>query len=92
MDSSEQEVLAILKEGKLFGQILLVFDLPRINSIRCKTNCDVFVLNKHDFRQVLSEYPEGDLHELNYVFSFISFSALYHATSYFSCQGIRGSR
>lgn len=59
LDSEEKNVVAVLHEGKLFGQILLVFDLPRINSIRCRTNCDIFVLDKHDFRQVLSEYPEA---------------------------------
>lgn len=59
LDSDEEETIATMHEGKLFGQILLVFDLPRINSIRCRTNCDIFVLNKHDFKQVLSEYPEA---------------------------------
>ncbi|XP_076825494.1 uncharacterized protein LOC143471047 [Clavelina lepadiformis] len=59
LDASEEEVVAVMHSGKLFGQILLVFDLPRINSIKCKTNCDIFMLNKHDFRQVLSDYPEA---------------------------------
>merc|ERR1711881_421492 len=59
LDEYEEEAIANLNPGKLFGQILLVFDLPRVSSIRCKTNCEVFILNKHDFRMVLSDYPES---------------------------------
>lgn len=78
LDADEQEVVAMMHSGKLFGQILLVFDLPRINSIRCKTNCDIFVLNKHDFRMVLSDYPEGGWIDFRYkllLANYVSFSS-----------------
>ena len=57
MDENEEDVVAVLHQGKLFGESMLMFDLPRVNSVRCKTNCDIFVLTKDDFRNVLSLYP-----------------------------------
>jgi len=59
LDEDEETVVATMHAGNLFGQILLVYDLPRINSIRCKTNCEIFMLDKHDFRQMLCDYPQG---------------------------------
>lgn len=59
LDDEEKTVIATLHEGKLFGQVLLVYDLPRLNSIRCKTHCVIFSLDKHDFRQILADYPQG---------------------------------
>ena len=59
LDENEEVVLATIDAGNLFGQILLAFDLPRINSIRCKTHCEIFILDKYDFRRVLAKYPQG---------------------------------
>jgi len=59
LDEQEEVVIATVHSGHLFGQILLVFDFPRINSIQCKTDCEIFILDKHDFRHILSHYPQG---------------------------------
>ncbi len=50
-------VFAVLKKGDFFGEISLVFDIPRTLSVRAATNCDLFVLNKDDLDSILSYYP-----------------------------------
>ena len=50
-------VFAKMNAGQFFGEISLVYSVPRTASIRAATNCDIFVLAKRDLDDVLSHYP-----------------------------------
>jgi len=60
LDENDNEVVAIMQSGSVFGQGLLIYDFPCFNSIRCKSNCEIFMLNNHNFRQLLLDYPQGE--------------------------------
>ena len=47
-----------LIEGDFFGEIALLLSQPRTASVRAKTECDLFVLEQSDFKQVLKDFPE----------------------------------
>jgi glucose-6-phosphate 1-dehydrogenase len=51
------QVVARLGEGEFFGELALLFDEPRVASIRAATACDLFVLDRPDFERVLKDYP-----------------------------------
>jgi CRP-like cAMP-binding protein len=51
-------VFASMTEGKFFGEISLIFSVPRTASIRAATNCDLFMLTKKDLDEALSYYPQ----------------------------------
>eukprot|EP00762_Andalucia_godoyi_P006368 ANDGO_05937.mRNA.1 Cyclic nucleotide-gated cation channel subunit A len=51
-------VYARLKEGSFFGEIALVTSGKRTASVRAATYCDLFVLMKEDFDEVLADFPE----------------------------------
>ncbi|MGL5082758.1 MAG: ion transporter [Microcoleaceae cyanobacterium] len=44
--------------GAFFGEIALLCSIRRTASVRTLTYCELFVLEKRDFRQVLSNYPQ----------------------------------
>lgn len=53
-------VFAKLEAGKFFGEIaLLSADARRTASIRAAELCEVYVLTKHDFDNVISRYPDA---------------------------------
>lgn len=52
------KVVATLGEGAFFGEIALIYAMPRVASIRALTYCDLFVLTKKDFDLILEQYPE----------------------------------
>eukprot|EP00761_Pharyngomonas_kirbyi_P014756 gb/GECH01014786.1/.p1 GENE.gb/GECH01014786.1/~~gb/GECH01014786.1/.p1 ORF type:complete len:809 (+),score=184.27 gb/GECH01014786.1/:1-2427(+) len=56
------DVLVTLDEGKYFGEIALVFDLERTASVRAGTYCDLFVLEKGDFDEIMRQYPDEARH------------------------------
>ena len=51
-------VFASMHAGSFFGEISLIFSVPRTASIRTATNCDLFVLSKNDLDAVLKFYPD----------------------------------
>eukprot|EP01135_Chromosphaera_perkinsii_P004900 Nk52_evm5s304 gene=Nk52_evmTU5s304 len=51
-------VFASMHAGSFFGEISLIFSVPRTASIRTATNCDLFVLSKNDLDAVLRFYPK----------------------------------
>ncbi|XP_022782902.1 cyclic nucleotide-gated cation channel alpha-3-like [Stylophora pistillata] len=51
------EVFVTLKEGKLFGEVSMVYNLPRSASVRAATPCIVFLLDRVDLNRVLRHYP-----------------------------------
>jgi CRP-like cAMP-binding protein len=50
-------VFAQLSEGQYFGEVSLIFNRPRIVSIRAATNCDLFALGQDDLHRTLASYP-----------------------------------
>ncbi|KAI6654629.1 hypothetical protein LOD99_1024 [Oopsacas minuta] len=50
-------VFASMGEGKFFGEISVLSQLPRTASIRASTNCALFVLRKVDLDLALEAYP-----------------------------------
>ncbi len=55
--TAENEHIATLKEGSVFGEIALISDGPRTATARSTTHCDLYALPKHDFNHILDAYP-----------------------------------
>ncbi|MBM3267971.1 MAG: glucose-6-phosphate dehydrogenase [Candidatus Sericytochromatia bacterium] len=53
----DYNVLATLCEGDFFGEIGLLLATPRTATIRARTYCDLFLLQRADFAHVLAERP-----------------------------------
>jgi glucose-6-phosphate 1-dehydrogenase len=51
-------VVATLGDGSFFGEISLLLSAPRNASVRAKSFCDCFLLDKSDFTRVLRERPQ----------------------------------
>jgi glucose-6-phosphate 1-dehydrogenase len=52
------ELVKPLREGDFFGELSLLLSQPRTASIRARTTCDLFVLNKSDFQRALKHSPQ----------------------------------
>lgn len=52
------KVLKTLKDGDFFGEIGLLMPTPRTATVKAKTLCDLFVLDKSDFSRILQDYPQ----------------------------------
>jgi hypothetical protein len=52
------QIYARLAEGSFFGEVALLISNKRTASVRAAAYCDLFVLAKDDFDQVLSEFPD----------------------------------
>ena len=51
-------VLKTLKDGDFFGEVGILMSTPRTATIRAKTLCDLFVLQKSDFGRILKDHPQ----------------------------------
>jgi len=51
-------VVATLGEGNFFGEISLLTSAPRNATVRAKSYCDFFVLDKSEFTRVLRDRPQ----------------------------------
>jgi CRP-like cAMP-binding protein len=51
-------VLATLREGDCFGEVALLLSEPRTATVRAKSTCDLFVLEKGDFSRILRDQPQ----------------------------------
>jgi Cyclic nucleotide-binding domain/Ion transport protein len=51
------QVLAQLKAGDYFGEIALLEKKPRTASVRAREFCDLYVLDKETFDQVIADFP-----------------------------------
>jgi len=47
-----------LQDGDCFGEIALLLSGARIATVRAKTLCDLFVLEKSDFDRILRDHPQ----------------------------------
>jgi glucose-6-phosphate 1-dehydrogenase len=54
----QNKVVATLPQGSFFGEIALLTDQPRTATIRAKSQCDLYVLDKTDFQNALRNHPE----------------------------------
>ena len=54
---SERGILT-LKEGDIFGEVALLLSQPRTATVRAKTLCNLFVLDKGDFVRILHDHPQ----------------------------------
>jgi len=50
-------VHATLREGDYFGELALLFEEKRTASVRAVSYCDLFVLTKEHFQEILGKYP-----------------------------------
>jgi glucose-6-phosphate 1-dehydrogenase len=53
----DNEVLDTFGEGGFFGEKSLLLSEPRSASVRARTQCDLYVLEKPDFMKVLRDHP-----------------------------------
>nr|XP_023014490.1 potassium/sodium hyperpolarization-activated cyclic nucleotide-gated channel 1-like isoform X2 [Leptinotarsa decemlineata] len=47
-----------LEDGAHFGEIALIFNEPRVASVKAVTPCELFILNRSDFLEVLEPHPD----------------------------------
>ncbi|XP_077978719.1 uncharacterized protein LOC144434138 [Glandiceps talaboti] len=57
-EDDDESPIANLKNGKLFGEVSLIFSMPRTHAIRAGAHCDLMVLEKTDLHKVLAHYPD----------------------------------
>jgi len=48
----------MLKDGDFFGEIAILLSTPRTATVRAKTGCDLFALDKADFQRILRDHPQ----------------------------------
>ncbi|KAG2382297.1 hypothetical protein C9374_005499 [Naegleria lovaniensis] len=53
------QIWASLPSGSFFGEVALILNSKRMASVRTKEICEVFILHKDDFDNVLSRFPEA---------------------------------
>ncbi|MES0488899.1 MAG: ion transporter [Leptospirales bacterium] len=58
ISEDESIIYATLSDGSFFGEIALLLHSPRTASIRASDYCDLYVLEKKTFDNVLSRYPD----------------------------------
>lgn len=54
----EGRVIRQLRDGDFFGEVGLLMSVPRTATVRAKTQCDLFVLEKGEFCRILREHPQ----------------------------------
>jgi glucose-6-phosphate 1-dehydrogenase len=52
------KVMEWLHDGDFFGEVGLLLCTARTATVRAKTQCDLFVLEKDEFSRILREYPQ----------------------------------
>jgi CRP-like cAMP-binding protein len=52
------QVTATMSEGDCFGEVALLLSEPRTATVRAKTPCDLFVLDKADFSRILRDQQQ----------------------------------
>ena len=54
----DDQILAVLEQGQIFGEMAIIYHEPRSASVRAKTSCQVFRLSRTAFETVVQSYPE----------------------------------
>ena len=55
-------IVAVLREGDILGEMALVRGQPRTASVRARSYCDLYKLDKESFERILARYPEFAAH------------------------------
>ena len=55
--SESERVTFVAKRGMAVGEIAVLTDMPRIASLRCRTDVHLLVINGRDFRTLMHELP-----------------------------------
>jgi glucose-6-phosphate 1-dehydrogenase len=50
-------VVKVLTDGDIFGEIAVLMSTPRTATVRARSSCDLFVLDKADFSRILRDNP-----------------------------------
>ncbi|KAI0218573.1 Cyclic nucleotide-gated olfactory channel [Lamellibrachia satsuma] len=61
-EEDDETPVAVLKDGKIIGEVGLIIDLPSSATIRSGSDSDLCILEKTDLHNVLKYYPE--IHKL----------------------------
>lgn len=56
--SDGKTIYKVLYDGDFFGEYALVTSQKRSASVRTVTYCDLFILTRKDFKNVLSNFPD----------------------------------
>ena len=51
-------VISTLGDGEFFGEIGLLMSIPRMATVKTKTLCDLFVLQRSNFVHILKDHPQ----------------------------------
>ncbi len=54
----EKEIVASLHEGQFFGEAALIHETERNADIMAQTYCDLYMLSKESFQEIIVKYPE----------------------------------
>ena len=57
VSENEIDVYATLSEGSFVGEMALVLEQPRTANVRTREYCDLYILEKEDFDNVLKNHP-----------------------------------
>jgi glucose-6-phosphate 1-dehydrogenase len=52
------KLMETLRDGDFFGEVGLLLCTARTATVKAKTQCDLFVLEKDEFSRILREYPQ----------------------------------
>jgi len=55
----ESRVIANIRSGSAIGEIHLIHPYPHVATVRCGSDCDILVLRKSSFKQLMNSYPEN---------------------------------
>lgn len=55
--STDNQVLEIIHEGEIFGEMAIIEDLPRTATAVCLTDCKLIMVNEKHFYELLQEVP-----------------------------------
>lgn len=57
-DAENAEKRIYLRDGNFFGETALVIDVRRTNTVKAVSICDLNMLSKKSFNEIVAEYPE----------------------------------
>ncbi|KAK3238691.1 hypothetical protein CYMTET_51319 [Cymbomonas tetramitiformis] len=57
-ENKEKTRVTVLESGSFFGEVSMIYDVPRISTCRAITQCDLFSLSRDDFYSVMMMHPE----------------------------------
>lgn len=51
----ESTLIKVLKEGEMFGEMSMLYNTPRWASVRAKTDCILFKLDRRTYHSLVNE-------------------------------------